>query len=90
MSSGYVPCTTISHGTNLARSTTRHTGGAIRKLSGPSFHIDYMFAPERWLDAASISIGDFDHWVTEAGSDHAPIILDLDLDKISRGVTGRA
>jgi hypothetical protein len=54
-----------------------------RKETGPTYHIDYAFIPNAWLDAAALTIGGFNPWVTNAGSDHAPLILDLDLDKIT-------
>lgn len=41
-------------------------------------HIDYVFAPERWLaDSASVAIGAFNDW--QHLSDHAPVSLSLDL-----------
>ncbi|MEO8425434.1 MAG: endonuclease/exonuclease/phosphatase family protein [Actinomycetota bacterium] len=56
-----------------------------RKADGPTYHIDYAFLPESWLHASTIEIGGYERWVTEAGSDHAPLIVDVDLARLHAG-----
>ena len=59
-----------------------------RKADGPTYHIDYAFLPESWLHASTIEIGGFERWVTEAGSDHAPLVIDIDLAQLQAIVPG--
>jgi exodeoxyribonuclease III len=48
-----------------------------RRRDGPTYHIDYVFAPHAWLAGASLSVGSFDDWVASRLSDHVPLVLDL-------------
>ena len=49
-----------------------------RTRAGPTYHIDYIFVPEPWLEAMNdVVIGDFDDWCGKGLSDHAPIVFDL-------------
>jgi len=52
-----------------------------RRIDGPTYHIDYAFVPNSWVQRTHVEIGGFADWVTRAGSDHAPIIVDVDLAK---------
>lgn len=54
-----------------------------RKIDGPRYHIDYAFIPEAWVESADLEIGGFEQWVKVAGSDHAPLILDIDLSRLT-------
>ena len=53
-----------------------------RKADGPTYHIDYAFVPEGWLHASTMEIGGYERWVTQAGSDHAPLIVDINLTQL--------
>lgn len=54
-----------------------------RKIDGPRYHIDYAFIPEAWVESADLDVGGFEQWVKVAGSDHAPLILDIDLSRLT-------
>lgn len=57
-----------------------------RRSQDTSFHIDYAFVPDAWTPATSVEIGSFDQWCTrDTGSDHAPIVIDVDLATIEQG-----
>lgn len=52
-----------------------------RTKDGPTYHIDYVFAPHLWLrKVRSIEVGRFEDWCGSKLSDHVPLIVDLDLD----------
>ena len=53
-----------------------------RSETGTNFHIDYTFIPQDWVPAATTELGGFDSWCTQAGSDHAPIIVDIELAEL--------
>jgi exodeoxyribonuclease-3 len=45
-----------------------------RKVDGPRFHIDYIYAPNTWLvPEVTVDVGDFGTWVGSKLSDHVPI-----------------
>jgi len=49
-----------------------------RKRDGPTYHIDYVFAPKTWLPSISeFQIGSFDQWIGSGLSDHVPIIIEF-------------
>jgi exodeoxyribonuclease-3 len=49
-----------------------------RKIDGPSYHIDYCFVPDCWIDESlSVKIGDFQEWVATGLSDHVPLVVDV-------------
>jgi len=48
-----------------------------RRKDGPTYHIDYVFLPQRWIGTASLSIGDFEPWCGAGLSDHVPVIVDV-------------
>ena len=49
-----------------------------RKIDGPRYHIDYVYAPTRWLEAGvSIQVGGFDAWVQSGLSDHVPMTVNF-------------
>jgi len=50
-----------------------------RTKDGPTYHIDYVFLPSRWVDKAKVEIGTFELWCCAGLSDHAPVIVDVDL-----------
>jgi endonuclease/exonuclease/phosphatase family metal-dependent hydrolase len=51
-----------------------------RTEDGPRYHIDYCFVPKRWLSRPHrIAIGAYGDWVGARLSDHAPLIVDVDL-----------
>lgn len=54
-----------------------------RKIDGPSYHIDYVFVPTQWLPAVlDVQVGSFADWIGSGLSDHVPLVVDIDLDKI--------
>lgn len=51
-----------------------------RKIDGPSYHIDYCFVPDEWVETiTNIAVGAFDDWIAAGLSDHVPLIVDLAL-----------
>ncbi len=51
-----------------------------RTQDGPTYHIDYVFVPQTWLDAVNgFRVGGFEEWCGTRLSDHVPIIVDVDL-----------
>lgn len=48
-----------------------------RTKDGPTYHIDYIFAPGPLLDGARLSVGSFEEWCGNGLSDHVPITADL-------------
>ena len=51
-----------------------------RTKDGPTYHIDYVFAPQQWLrKVSSIEVGRFEDWCGSKLSDHVPLTVDLDL-----------
>jgi exodeoxyribonuclease-3 len=50
-----------------------------RTIDGPRYHIDYVWVSESVHAGAQLRVGSYDEWVTQAGSDHAALIVDLDL-----------
>ncbi len=50
-----------------------------RTKDGPSYHIDYVFVPRPWLDGAKVEIGTFEEWCGPGFSDHAPVMVDIDI-----------
>ncbi len=52
----------------------------VRTEDGPTFHIDYVFVPRANADQLrSVTIGTRAEWISSGLSDHAPVIVDLDL-----------
>ena len=52
-----------------------------RTKDGPTYHIDYVFAPHQWLrKVRNIEVGCFEDWCGSRLSDHVPLTVDLDLD----------
>lgn len=63
-----------------------------RRADGPTYHIDYVFAPTQ-LPAGAISmlVGSHADWVATGLSDHVPLIVDIDdsaLRALAAGTTG--
>jgi exodeoxyribonuclease-3 len=51
-----------------------------RSKDGPTYHIDYVFLPERWLrHVREFTIGSFEDWCGSGLSDHVPVVVDIDL-----------
>jgi exodeoxyribonuclease-3 len=49
-----------------------------RKADGPRYHVDYVFAPIKWMEHLSTAaIGAHSDWVGKALSDHAPVIVEF-------------
>jgi hypothetical protein len=43
-----------------------------------TYHIDYAFIPDAWLDRLdNVSLGCSDEWVRSGLSDHVPLIVDI-------------
>lgn len=49
-----------------------------RTEDGPRFHIDYAWVSQPLLSGARLHVTDFATSVTEAGSDHAALVIDVD------------
>ncbi len=50
-----------------------------RQEDGPTYHIDYVFVPERSLKLLNtVTIGSRTEWVASGLSDHVPLIVDFD------------
>ena len=56
-----------------------------QKLGGRTYHIDFCFIPEAWAKAARIEVGGYDQWIGSGLSDHAPIVIDIDVDQVAQG-----
>lgn len=51
-----------------------------RKKDGPTYHIDYIFAPEPWMAATKdFQVGTFEDWCGSGLSDHVPLVMDVTL-----------
>src|SRR5580704_11111456 len=51
-----------------------------RTKDGPTYHIDYVFVPQRWIDRIRhLSVGSFEDWCGAGLSDHVPIVVDIDV-----------
>ena len=49
-----------------------------RRVDGPTYHIDYIFAPEAWLASAKeFTVGAFGDWVGNGLSDHVPLSIEF-------------
>jgi len=49
-----------------------------RRIDGPTYHIDFVFAPRDWLtEIKDFSVGTFDDWVGNGLSDHVPITIEF-------------
>ena len=55
-----------------------------RTKDGPTYHIDYVFLPEPWAKTARVAIGSFEEWCGAGLSDHVPVTVDIDLQKIAQ------
>ena len=52
-----------------------------RTKDGPTYHLDYVFAPHPWLlKVTNMEVGCFEDWCGSKLSDHVPLTVDLDLD----------
>jgi exodeoxyribonuclease-3 len=50
-----------------------------RIKEGPTYHIDYVFVPACRIGKVQVDIGTFENWCSAGLSDHAPVIVDIDL-----------
>ncbi|MET1416540.1 hypothetical protein ABVF61_30010 [Roseibium sp. HPY-6] len=49
-----------------------------RRIDGPTYHIDFVFAPDTWLEKTiDFSVGTFDDWIGNGLSDHVPITIEF-------------
>jgi exodeoxyribonuclease III len=61
-----------------------------RKRNGPTYHIDYVFLPSRWLSLVrEVSVGTFEDWCGSGLSDHVPIVVDVALEPESGPLPSR-
>lgn len=44
-----------------------------------SYHIDYCFIPSEWGSGVEVTVGTYDDWVGSGLSDHAPLIVDVNV-----------
>ena len=54
-----------------------------QKPGGPTFHIDFCFLPERWSREAEVEVGSYEQWIKSGLSDHAPLIIDVDISALN-------
>jgi exodeoxyribonuclease-3 len=51
-----------------------------RRKDGPTYHIDYVFLPQRLLPwVRELAVGTFEDWCGSGLSDHVPIVVDVGL-----------
>jgi exodeoxyribonuclease-3 len=51
-----------------------------RKKDGPTYHIDYVFLPNHWVDRMrELRVGTYEQWCGSGLSDHVPIVVDIDI-----------
>lgn len=51
-----------------------------RRGDGPTYHIDFCFLPRAWVERIThFEIGTFSEWCGNGLSDHAPLIVDIDI-----------
>jgi len=50
-----------------------------RTKDGPTYHIDYVFLPSRWIGKAKVDVGTFETWCGAGLSDHVPVIVDVEI-----------
>jgi exodeoxyribonuclease-3 len=49
-----------------------------RRKDGPTYHIDYVFLPQRWVPRISrLALGSFEDWCGSGLSDHVPLMVEL-------------
>ena len=49
-----------------------------RTKDGPTYHLDYVFAPDGWLEKeCAIQVGSFEDWCGSKLSDHVPLVVDF-------------
>lgn len=50
-----------------------------RKKDGPTYHIDYIFLPHKWVDRIrEMHVGGFADWCGSGLSDHVPLMVEYD------------
>jgi exonuclease III len=77
---GLVSAYHIIHGEPHGRETIPTLYWRDRRKDGPTYHIDYVFLPHRWIDRVrGLSVGTFADWCGSGLSDHVPIVVDLDI-----------
>jgi exodeoxyribonuclease-3 len=63
------------HGVGLGEEEDPTIYWRKRKKDGPSYHIDYVYAPERWLGRmTTFEVGSHGDWVGSGLSDHVPLV----------------
>jgi len=50
-----------------------------RTKAGPTYHIDYVFLPSRWIGKVKVDVGTFETWCGAGLSDHVPVIVDVEV-----------
>lgn len=49
-----------------------------RREDGPTYHLDYIFAPKTWIATVSdFRVGSFGEWVGNGLSDHTPLVVEF-------------
>lgn len=49
-----------------------------RRRDGPTYHIDYIFAPAAWMaNVSEFQVGSFEDWIGNGLSDHVPLLIEL-------------
>ena len=66
------------------RETTPTIYWRDRTRDGPTYHIDYVFVPDAWLPAISeFNVGEFDGWCGNGLSDHVPITVEIQVQRMN-------
>jgi exodeoxyribonuclease-3 len=61
-----------------------------RKKDGPTYHIDYVFVPERWISCVrEFAVGSYEEWCGAGLSDHVPVVVDIDWSRDRAVATAR-
>jgi exodeoxyribonuclease-3 len=70
----------LAHGEEQGSETIPTLYWRDRRKDGPTYHIDYVFVPAAWMPRMrEVRVGTFDDWCGVGLSDHAPIVVDIDV-----------
>ncbi|MCZ2817891.1 endonuclease/exonuclease/phosphatase family protein [Modestobacter sp. VKM Ac-2984] len=69
---GLVDAYRVARGLELGEEPVEATYFHQRRQDQP-FHIDHVFLPVAWADAAKVEVGEFAGWVGSGRSDHVPV-----------------
>ena len=77
---GLVSAYHVAHGEEQGGETIPTLYWRDRRKDGPTYHIDYVFIPAAWTPRMrEVRVGTFEDWCGAGMSDHAPIVVDVDV-----------